>query len=85
MILIAILLGLIVLVFGNQNNQTPQSCNISEFLKKRKNKGSCPPDGNLNPSNFCKVPCDTPTGDVTISCSSDGKTGVVRRCDDTSS
>lgn len=82
MILIAILLGLIVLVFGTPVQST-KSCDISEFLKN-KNKGTCPPNGNLKSSNFCKVPCEhkSDSGDITISCSSDGKTGVVRRCDD---
>lgn len=83
MILIAILLGLIVLLFGKQNRT--HSCNISDFLQKRRGMGNCPPDGNLKSSNFCKVPCDNgdngDNGDITISCSSDGKTGVVRRCD----
>jgi hypothetical protein len=80
-LLISIFLGLVVLVFSKGMNR-PKSCNISKFLKSRTNKGTCPAEGALKSAKFCKVPCENEddAGEITVSCSSTGKTNTTSTC-----
>lgn len=77
--LIAIVFTLLVLLFQKTRSK---SCNISEFLKNRNQKGSCPENGTLKASSDCKVPCDSPEddGEIKVSCSSNGKTVTESTC-----
>jgi len=77
-LIIGLLLTVLALWFAKVHRPT---CDISDFLRNRKNKGTC--TNNLKALDYCKVPCEdgSEDGDISVSCSITGKTKTKSTCD----